>query len=83
MNEFKVIIDMTYVLPKFKTFKLGEFHAAKVELKLTASDPDDACYNAFQSFCDIILEQDSSSKMKCKLKDTANDFIVRQLVLLK
>jgi hypothetical protein len=79
---YKVVIDMTIVLPKIKYLtkvKLGMFNNDSVSIEIEAKDPDDACYLAFKTFCDYILEQSSTNETKNLLRELKNDFIVLSL----
>jgi hypothetical protein len=79
---YKIIIDMTSVLPKLKKLnvKLGYFAEKSAVLELEADSPDDACYLAYKELCDHITEQEDSSATKKLLRDLKNDFRVIQLV---
>lgn len=82
---YKVVIDMTLVLPKIKYLtrvKLGKFNGDSVTLQVDAKDPDDACYLAFKEFCDYVLEQHSNEEIKNLLRELKNEFKVSLLVKL-
>jgi hypothetical protein len=81
---YKVIIDMTAVLPKIKKLdvKLGFFAEKSVILELDADNPDDACYLAYREFCEHIVEQDNNSETKSLLRDLKNEFKVIRLIEL-
>lgn len=75
---YQVIIDMTLVLPKIKNLKikLGQFGRESLMLTIDADNPDNACYLAFKTFCDHMLEHSPTPEVKNLLKDLKNDFIV-------
>jgi len=82
--NYQVIIDMTLVLPRIKNLglKLGIFQKDSVVLTLEADNPDDACYFAYKTFCDYIIEQSSTFETKNLLKELKNEFVVVGLRLL-
>lgn len=82
--NYQVIIDMSLVLPKIKHLKmnLGIFQQDSLMLTIEADNPDDACYLAFKTFCDYMLEQSASYEVKNLLKDLKHDFIIIGLVPL-
>jgi hypothetical protein len=82
--DYKVIIDMTAVLPKIQKLdvKLGYFEDKSVILELEADNPDDACYLAYKEFCEHIVEQDNKSETKSLLRDLKNEFTVIRLIEL-
>lgn len=80
---YKVVIDMTLVLPKIKYLtkvKLGKFNNDSVTLEIEAKDPDDACYLAFKELCDHVLDQQNSEEVKNLLRELKNEFKVLLLV---
>jgi len=82
--NYKIIIDMTQVLPKIKKLnvKLGYFADKSVILELEADNPDDACYLAYREFCEHIIDQDNNSEVKAILRDIKNEFRVIRLIEL-
>lgn len=80
---YRIIVNMSFVLPKLKKLKdikLGEFANELVILELEANDPDDACYLSYKDFCDYILDQNTSSEVRNLLKELKYDFIIIQLL---
>lgn len=70
---------MTLILSRLGDYRLGKFNDNYVTLELDAKDPDDACYLAFKGLCQVILQQDDSTKTKMLLKDIKDDFKVFKL----
>lgn len=81
---YRVVLDLSYVLPQLKHLKLdlGVFNRTSLILDLDANDPDDACYTAFKEFCDVVLEQASTTQVKNLLKEIKYQFIIVQLMEL-
>jgi len=78
MTSYMLIIDMTLILPQIKHLKvdLGIFSKATPILELSAKDPDDACYLAYKTFCDIIIVQEANADIHNLLKELKNDFVI-------
>jgi hypothetical protein len=82
--NYKIIIDMTSILPALKKLdvKLGYFGDKSVILELEADNPDDACYLSYKELCEHIIEQSNDSSIKSLLRDLKYDFRVIRLIEL-
>lgn len=73
MKIYVLEFDMTIVLSRLKKFNLYEFNSASPHIFVEANDPDDACYQAYCKFSEILLKQDESMETAVLIKEVFHD----------
>jgi hypothetical protein len=71
MRIYKVTMDISLCISRFKKFNLAEFNSGFPVIFTDAEDPDEACHNAICRFYKTILNQDES-KETAKLLESCN-----------
>ena len=73
MKIYVVTLDMSLVLTRLKKFNLHEFNYKFPKVFIEAQDPDDACYQAYCKFSEILLKQDESMETAVLIKEVFHD----------
>ena len=76
MKIYKLKLDMSLVISRFKKFKLYNYNLAYPIIFIDADNPDEACYKCLHQFCSMILKQDDSKETASLLKDALFDIRV-------
>lgn len=79
MIIYKVTIDLTLVMPRLKSFRLGEFNSLQPTVFTEASNPDDACYFTICRFSETILKQKETATTAILLKDMLHDIRITRV----
>tara|TARA_B100002019_G_scaffold107389_1_gene92208 strand:- start:2354 stop:2596 length:243 start_codon:yes stop_codon:yes gene_type:complete len=77
MKIYKVTIDISLVIPRLKHISLKEFNGNRPIVFVDAENPDDACYQCYHKFAEMILAQDKN--MVKEIKDIFNDITIVKL----
>ncbi len=79
MKIYKLQIDMSLVVSRFKKFKLYNYNLAYPIIFIDANDADEACYKCMHQFCSMILKQDDSKETVMLLKDALFDIRITKI----
>lgn len=79
MKIYKLKLDMSLVISRFKKFKLYNYNFPYPIIFIDAHDADEACYKCMHQFCSMILKQDDTKDTVTLLKDALYDIRVTQV----
>ncbi len=79
MKIYKLTLDMSLVITRFKKFKLYNYNFAYPIVFIEATNADEACYKCLHQFCSTILKQDDSKETVLLLKDCLYDIRITKI----
>lgn len=68
MINFRIMLDISNIFNEIKHLKLKSYSTPFPTVFVSASDPDDACSICFNQLIKLIMDQDSSIKMRILCK---------------
>jgi len=80
MKIYKLYLDMSLVLPRFKKFQLYNYNTNFPIIFIEANDPDEACYICTSRLCSLILKQDDSKETTYLIKDALFDIRILRVL---
>jgi hypothetical protein len=79
MKIYKVFMDLSLVLHRFKKFNLFEYQHPFPTIFVEANNPDEACHLAYHGLAAIVLKQDSSPETSTLITELFYDIVIRKV----
>lgn len=64
MKNYRVMLDISNIYPLIRHLMLRNYNSPFPTIFITATDPDMVCLDAINGLIKILLDQDSSIKMR-------------------
>lgn len=80
MKIYKVTMDISLCISKFKKFNLAEFNNAFPVVFVEGEDPDEACHKIICNFYKNILKQDESKETATLLDSCRQDIRITKVI---